>query len=132
MDTQEPAPVFYGPLRRAPAYYAGNTYRGHHINYPDVERYGNGVMPGKRDKAARRVIRAALKRLHSRIEKALGLPRAMMAQALEIAKEQKKSVRWGRRLFDQELKLHTPAPQPVTRAAARAEKRRLKRLSNVP
>lgn len=42
-----------GPLRAAAPYYAGETFV-----FRDAERYGNGAPKGKRDKLARRMIRA--------------------------------------------------------------------------
>lgn len=68
-----------GPRRRAPQYYVGETYGRHKINYPDAQRYPNGALPGIRNKAARRIKRAALGRVFSTLEqkflKARGVPR---------------------------------------------------------
>ena len=107
-------------------YYAGETYGRRKVNYPDVERHPNGTMPGKRDKAARRIIRAAFKRKFSRVERGLALPRAMKAQASELARDEGKSTRWARRLFDKELAIHQTVYVPATRTALRANKRAAK------
>lgn len=124
-DEQKP----HGLRRRAPEYYAGETYGRHVIHYPDVERYPNGALPSKRDKFMRRLIRAALKRKFSKVESALKLPRAMKAQAHELARGEKKSTRWARRLFDQELSIHQPVyvPDQKQLRAMRTERRKLKR-----
>jgi hypothetical protein len=130
-----------GPRRRAPMYYAGQTYgrrrigrtggktQGREILYPDVERYANGAVPGKRDKLARRVIRGALKRSFSSVERALKLPRAMKEQARLIAKEQGKSSQWALRLFDRELAIHETvyAPSKKELRAMRTAKRKGKK-----
>lgn len=138
-----------GPRRRPPAYYAGETYGGRNrlspkansrpfsnsvrkgpgrpMNYPDVERYPNGALPATRNKHMRRLIRKAFKRHHSTVEKALKLPRAMMAQARLIAKENGKSSRWARRLFERELAIHMPLPNEPTRAQRREYAKRLKK-----
>lgn len=122
-----------GPRRKAPMFYAGETWGRHHVQYPDVERYPNGALPSKRNKFARRLIRGALKRQFSSVEKALRLPRAMKAQALEVARDSGKSTRWARRLFDNELAIHQPVYVPSQKElrAIRTEKRRLKRQGKV-
>lgn len=127
--TEEAPPVEYGPCRRAPMYYSGETYGRHIIQYPDVERNVGGCVSGIRNKAARRLIRGALKRKFSRIETALALPRAMQAQAREIAKDNRKSTQWARRLYERELAIHTPmyAPSQKELRALRTAKRKLKR-----
>lgn len=118
-----PSDVKFGPRRKAPMYYAGETYGRHVINYPDVERNVNGSLPSKRNKFARRIIRGALKRRFSSVERGLKLPRAMQAQAREIAKENHKSTRWAKRLYQQELAIHRTVPNTPTRSQARALKR---------
>lgn len=125
-ETYEKAPVS-GPRRRAPMFYAGETYGRRRVQYPDVERYANGVLPSKRNKIMRRLIRSALKRKFSTVETALKLPRAMLEQARLIAKENGKSSRWARALFAKELAIHQPAYVPADLRAERAERRRLKR-----
>jgi hypothetical protein len=125
----------FGPARRAPAYWAGETYGRHKVQYPDVERLANGTVPSTRDKPARRIIRAALKRRFSRVERALRLPRAMMAQAVEIINTQhaQKStsakMRRARRLLAMELAIHRPVYVPSTPElrALRTQKRKDKR-----
>lgn len=110
-------------------YYAGE-HRGRRLmNYPDVERYGNGAIAGIRDKPARRLIRAAFGRHFSKVERGLRLPRAMLAQAREVARDEKKSRRWARNLFEKELTIHTPvyAPNQKELRAMRTAKRKLKR-----
>ena len=132
-----PSPVALGPLRRAPRFYAGETYAGRQINYPDVERYPNSYAPALRGKTAsvrnkhmRRLIRGALKRKFSKVEQALKLPRAMQEQAREIARVEGKSNRWARRLFDKELAIHQAVYVPsqketrLIRTVKRARKRR--------
>lgn len=141
LSGKPPLEVKAGPRRRAPMYYAGETYgrrrigrtgaktRGRAIQYPDVERYPNGALASKRDKAARRLIRGALKRKFSKVETALKLPRAMLAQARLIAKENGKSPKWGRQLYEKELAIHDPvyAPSQTELRALRTAKRKLKR-----
>lgn len=118
-----------GPRRQAPKYYVGETYGRHRIQYPDVERYPNRALPGARNKVARRMIRAALKRRFSSVEQALKLPRAMKAQAREVARDEKKSTRWARRLYDRELAIHQEVYVPsqkelrAMRTKARKDKR---------
>lgn len=124
-----PAGPVYGPRRRAPMYYAGETYGRRPIQYPDVERDARGRVSGIRDKAARRIIRAALKRKFSKVERGLALSRAMLAQAREIARGEKKGSRWARKLFAKELAIHQSvyAPDHKQLRAIRTEKRKLKR-----
>jgi hypothetical protein len=147
---EEPIGPAYGPRRRAPRYYAGETYKGLRMQYPDVERNPNGSLPGIRDKAARRLIRKAFDAKHnSRVEQALKLPRAMKAQAREVASEERVEkiadhhngnrstkftstsgeTRWARRLFASELAIHRPvyAPDQKTLRAMRTAKRKEKR-----
>lgn len=116
-------------MRRAPQYYSGTHVGKHVTQYQDVARYGNGVIPGVRDKAARRIIRKALKKRFSSIERALDLPRAMQAQAREIARDVGKSTKWARRLYDKELKIHQPvfSLTKKQRRAIRSEARKRKR-----
>ena len=164
---EDPIGPMYGPARRAPHYYTGETYgtkrntgvidrTGRHvmrgvrreIQYPDVERYPNGALPGIRDKAARRIIRGALKRKLSRVERSLGLPRAMLAQAREIAREtpswgvvlidgapaqRTKSPAWARKLYHTELAIHQPVYVPSQKElrAMRTQKRKDKRAGKV-
>lgn len=125
-DTEIPQ----GPRRRAPKYYVGETYGRRPVVHPDVERNANGSVPGIRDKQARRLIRGALKRRFSRVERALVLPREMKKQAREIAREEKKSTRWARRLFTQELAIHQAvyAPSKAEIRAIRTMKRRTQRV----
>lgn len=141
LSGKPPLEVKAGPRRRAPQWYAGETYgkrrmgrtwpktRGRSIQYPDVERYANGVVPATRNKHMRRLIRGALKRKFSRVESGLKLPRAMLEQARLIAKEQGKSARWARRLFKKELAIHQPVYVPSQKElrALRTAKRKLKR-----
>lgn len=134
-----PVGPMHGPRRRASRYWAGETYGGHIIQYPDVERRPNGTVPSIRDKAARRLLRGAYKRKFSRVESALGLPRAMQAQAREIISDEyaEKSPsarsRRARRLFAQELAIHQPGwvPSQKQTRAIRTEKRRRKRAGKV-
>lgn len=116
----------HGPLRKAPAYYIGEHVGAYRVVHRDVERYPNGAMPGVRDKGARRLIRKAFLRNASSVEKALRRVRAMKVQAFEIARDQKKSRQWARRLFAAELALHQPVFVPDARKA-RTEKRKMKR-----
>jgi hypothetical protein len=118
-----------GPRRRAPMYYAGETYGRHRVQYPDVERYPNGALPGIRNKLMRRLIRKALKRKFSTVETARKLPQAMLEQARLIAKENGKSARFARRLYAQELAIHQTvyAPTKPELRAMRAKNRKLKR-----
>ncbi len=128
-------PLQHGPLRRAPFYYTGETYGRHRIQYPDVERYANGVLPGVRNKAARRIIRGALKRRFSAVERRLKLPRGMLEQAREIIsdneahrnKSRASKSRLARRLFAMELAIHRPVYAPEDLRALRTQKRKDKR-----
>ena len=145
---EDPIGPMYGPRRRAPHYYTGETYGRHRIQYPDVERHPNGALPGIRDKAARRIIRGALKRKLSRVERSFGLPRAMLAQAREIAREtpswgvvlidgapaqRTKSPAWARKLYHTELAIHQPVyvPDQKQLRAMRTQKRKDKRAGKV-
>ncbi len=120
---QNDVPEVHGPRRKAPTYYAGETYGRRRMLYPDVERYANGTVRGIRDKAARRLIRKMFGLHFSRVEKGLRLARAMQAQAREVADDADRSNRWGRRLYDKELAIHQAAHNVMTRS----EKRKLKR-----
>jgi hypothetical protein len=124
-----PSETKAGPRRRAPTYYAGEHRAGRPMLHPDVERYPNGAVAGVRNKFARRLIRNAFGRHFSKVEKGLKLPRAMQEQARLIAKEQRKSSRWARRLFERELAIHDPvyAPNQKELRAMRTAKRKLKR-----
>jgi hypothetical protein len=132
MSTEE-APV-YGPQRKAPHYYIGEHVGKYRTVRLDVERNKNGSLGGIRNKAARRIIRAAFKDSHSSFTKGLKLARAMQDQARELARTEKKSTRWARRLYDKELSIHQPVYAPshkelrAMRTAARKAKR--KGLSN--
>lgn len=147
-----------GPRRRAPRYYAGETYGrrarfrvgtggmqkgpGRSIQHRDVERYKNGTVVGIRNKAARRLIRYALKRKFSSVERGLKLPRGMMSQATDIVREASaietrdgktawkgKSPRAAQRLLAAELAIHQPvyAPSQKELRAMRTVKRKEKR-----
>jgi hypothetical protein len=111
-----------GPMRRAPQFYAGETYGRHDIQHKDVERHPNGAVVGIRNKHMRRLIRRSLK-----------LARAMQAQAREIIADQhpKKSrhakARLAKRLYEMELAIHTPRPNAPTRAERRAQASLLKK-----
>ncbi len=128
---EEEKPVA-GPRRRAPMFYAGEMMgvgnRRRRINYPDVERYANGAVPGRRNKIARRIIRGALKRKFSSVERARKLPQAMLEQARLIARENGKSAKWAKQLYAKELAIHQDVYVPSDLRAVRTEKRRLKRV----
>jgi hypothetical protein len=125
-----------GPRRRAPMYYVGETYGRRPINYPDVERYNNGAIAGIRDKAARRLIRGALKRTHSKVEKGVKFARSLKAQAVEVITDEHAErspmarSRMARRLLAEELAIHqevyVPSKKEIRkmRTQARAQKRR--------
>ncbi len=129
---REAPALMYGPLRRAPMYWAGETFGKHIVQYPDVERRPNGTVPSVRNKAARRVIRKALKRRFSRVESALRLPRAMQAQALELVREsfpgksRYSQNRRAKKLYELELAIHQPvyAPSAKELRKIRTAKRR--------
>jgi len=102
-----------GPRRKAPMYYAGDGFiKGRPINRADVERLPNGVVSGIRNKAARRLIRGALARKHTRVEQGLALARAMKAQAREVVSDEHydrspmAQSRMARRLYESELAIH--------------------------
>lgn len=108
----EPAPAS-GPRRRAPAFYAGETYGRNRVQYPDVERRPNGALPSKRDKLARRVIRGALKKRFSGVS--FRLAQGLRAQAYEATREDKatKRGRAARRLLAAELAIHKTVYVPT-------------------
>lgn len=126
--TQSPDDVPHGPRRKAPTYYAGETYGRTVIQYPDVERHPNGALPSRRDKPARRIIRAALKRRLSSLTKSLRLAQGLRAQAYEAARDDQpkgaKRGRWARRLLEKELAIHSPVYVPADLRAMRTEKRK--------
>ena len=125
-----------GPRRRAPHYYVGETCgtkrgkgsygRGtgtmrrtrsvaqvrhtRYVNYPDVQRYPNGALPGIRNKLARRRIRGALMRANSTIE-----ARVRRARQLRLSIPSYNSHE-ARRLFEKTLSLHMPTPSYDSRA----------------
>lgn len=124
IDEKHPA----GPRRKAPAFYAGETYGRNRVQYPDVERWPNGALPSKRDKLARRVIRGALKRTFSSLTKSLKLAQGLRAQAYEAARdEQPKGAKRGRRarrLLAKELAIHQIVYVPADLRAERTAKRK--------
>lgn len=113
-----------GPRRAAPMFYAGESYNEHDVQYPDVERYPNGALPSKRVKPMRRIIRAALKKTFSRLTKSLRLAQGLKAQAYEVARDEKRSGRYARRLLAKELAIHQTAYVPADLRALRTEKRK--------
>lgn len=123
-NQDEPA-LMYGPLRKAPQYYAGEMYNEHPMNHLDVERNANGSMPGIRNKLARRRIRASFKRKYSTVEQGLQRLRAMKAQAMDVTD----NPREGRRLLAKELSIHQVVyvPDQKQLRAMRTEKRKLAR-----
>jgi hypothetical protein len=133
LSGQTPNDVKLGPLRRAPAYYAGEKYKGQRIQNPDVERHGSGAVTGVRDKAARRLIRKALKRRFAKTERAPQLARDMQAQAVDAAKAEGKSNRWARRLYEKELAIHQTvyAPSKKELRKMRTQKRKDARAGKV-
>jgi hypothetical protein len=128
-----PNEVCLGPLRRAPAFYAGKTYKGQKIQNHDAERYRSGAIVGTRNKAARRLIRKALKRRYAKTERAPQLARDMQAQAAEVAKAEGKSNRWARRLYEKELAIHQPVYAPTKKELRkmRTQKRKDARAGKV-
>jgi hypothetical protein len=131
-EAAEIGPV-YGPRRKAPMFYAGETYGRRKMLYPDVERHSNGATSSTRNKAARRLIRKAFKQHHSRVEKGIKLVRAMKAQAVEVIgdehydRSKTAQARMARRLLAQELAIHQPAYVPENLRALRTARRKLKR-----
>lgn len=125
-QTQRTDDVLHGPRRKAPAFYAGETYGRHVVQYPDVERHPNGALPSRRDKLARRLIRGALKKAYSSLTKALRLAQGMKAQAYEATREEKGSKRGraARRLLAAELAIHKTVYVPEDLRAERTEKRK--------
>ena len=121
--SNEPTPVS-GPRRKAPAFYAGETYGRNRVQYPDVERWPNGALPSKRDKLARRIIRGALKKRFSSLTPALRLAQGLRAQAYEAARDDKRSGRWARRLLAKELEIHQTVYVPADLRALRTAKRK--------
>lgn len=133
LSGQVPNEVKLGPARRAPEFYAGENHGRRKVQYPDVERHANGALPSARNKVARRIIRGALKRRFRRVEQALKLPRAMLAQAVEIIQEQHPTkstsakMRRARALLAMELAIHSPVYVPADLRALRTQKRKDKR-----
>lgn len=122
-----------GPRRRAPRYYIGEHVGEWRTVPPDIERYENGSLPGKRDKAARRVIRAAFVKSKSRVERAVRRTRALKAQAVETARDGGRTKpaqrRFAQRLFAAELAIHQTVyvPDKKTRRTMRTRARKDKR-----
>lgn len=125
-----------GPGRPAPMHYAGETFGPHVVQYPDVERYPNGALPAKRNKIARRLVRAALKRTYSATTKSLRLAQGLRAQAYEAGRDRARDFivrretppkigRWARRLLAKELAIHQTvyAPDSKTLRKIRTAKR---------
>lgn len=128
LSGQPPNEVKLGPLRPAPAFYAGEKYKGQRIQNPDVERHGNGAVTGTRNKAARRLIRKALKRRYAKTERAPQLARDMAAQAYDATRvEGTKRGRAARRLLAAELAIHQPVYVPSDLRALRTERRKAER-----
>ena len=133
LSGQKPNDRALGPLRRAPAFYAGETYGRHIVQYQDVERYPNGAPPSKRDKLARRIIRSALKRSFSRLTKSTRLAQGLRAQAYEASRDEQppdaQRGRWARRLLAKELAIHQVvyAPSQKELRKMRTQKRKDKR-----
>lgn len=118
-----PPTALQGPRKRAPRYYIGNTYRGRLTAAPDAERYKNGVLPGVRNKAARRLIRKASGRALSTIEQKILKARDVRLEIERLATNGHEA----RRYFEKTLALHAPVPQPIPRSEARARQRAARR-----
>jgi hypothetical protein len=139
--------AWQGPKRKAPDVYIGETiggrmrggvlkggtrqiFGGRRTTFPDTERNANGSLKGVRNKISRRVIRKAFLRSHSTVEIKIANARALNAQAAEVARDNKKSTRWARRLVVKELAIHQPVYAPdhkelrAMRTAARKAKRK--------
>lgn len=123
MSNNDSTPVL-GPRRKAPAFYAGETYGRRIVQYPDVERHPNGALPSRRDKPARRLIRGALKKRFSSLTKSLRLAQGLKAQAYEAARDSDRSGRWARRLLARELTIHQTVYVPADLRAERTAKRK--------
>ena len=113
-----------GPRRKAPMFYAGESYNEHDVQYPDVERHPNGALPSVRCKPMRRIIRGALKKRYSSLTKSLRLAQGLRAQAYEAARDDKRSGRWARRLLAKELEIHQTVYVPADLRALRTERRK--------
>lgn len=130
-----PTELTQGPQRRAPHFYVGTHVGRIPLVYPDTEVFENGAVPGVRNKAARRVIRAAQKRKHSQVEKGLKLVRDMKLQAVEVVTDTKKDKSPEARrhlanaLLREELSLHRPVYVPSQKELRRmrTEKRKAMR-----
>ena len=118
MSNEEKTEV-QGPRRKAPPYYIGETYRGYRTAPPDVERYKNGAMVGKRNKAARRLIRKTFGRQVSSIEKKILKARDVRLEVERLATNSHEA----RRYFKKTLALHQPLPPFVSRSEARKANR---------
>lgn len=100
-------------VRKAPVFYAGETYSRHIVQHDNVERLANGTVASTRNKIARRLIRGALKAKFSRLTSSLRLARGLRAQAYSLAREEKRSSRWGLRLLAKELAIHQTVYAPT-------------------
>lgn len=118
-DSRENDNPVYGPLRRAPQFYAGEHFGRHRMQHADVTRNANGSLPGIRNKAARRIIRKAFAAKVSRVEQGLRRTRELKAQAREVIadehyeKSSSAQMRRARKLLAAELSIHQPVYAPT-------------------
>lgn len=139
MDNETADPQNYGPLRKAPTYYIGERWGKYRTVRPDTERRENGTVPSIRNKAARRLIRAAFGRHHSKVERGLKFARALKAQAVEVVRDEHKGKsryaqsKIARKLLAAELAIHQPARVPDQKQlrAMRTQARKDKRAGKV-
>lgn len=108
----------HGPRRKAPPYYIGETYRGR-ATTKDADRWPNGALVGKRNKAARRLIRKAFGKALSRIEQHVMKARDARNEVQRLATNSHEAKRY----WEQTLALHQPAPRFKTRSEMRAKTR---------
>lgn len=111
-----------GPLRRPPAYYAGRgKIKGRPIVHADTATKADGTY-GKKNKAARRMIRAKLKKSRSSVEKGVRYAQDLRAQAHVLSN----NGRDARRILEAELAQHAPVPQPPVRGDRKRTPRRVR------
>lgn len=91
-----------GPLRAAPQYFVGEFVGRIPSSPARIERYGNGVAVGTRDKAARRLIRKAIKAQASRVETAIRKARDLRREVHSMARNSHEKQRY----LDQVLAAH--------------------------
>jgi hypothetical protein len=119
---EETAGPAYGPLRKAPTYYIGESigcngkgsFYGRALTARrDTERLKNGALPGIRNKAARRMLRKAFRNAYSRTEQSVLKARDLVNEVRGYAD----SGHEGKRNIARLDAAHTPAKVDDNRTA---------------